>query len=75
MSNYVIRGCIEVKDEDGSTNVNPFVSEEQAQFWGVYKKEEDGYGGIQEIHQADFNSRDDAILFVDVLETQQNIIQ
>ena len=75
MSSYTVRGCIVEKEDDGSTNVNPYVSEEQAQFWGVYKKVEDGYGGIQEIHQADFNSRDDAILFVDVQEAQQNIIQ
>ena len=74
MSSYTVRGCIEEKEDDGSTNVNPFVPEEQAQFWGVYKKVEDGYGGIQETHQADFNSRDDANLFVAVMEAQQNFI-
>ena len=68
MNNYAVRGCIVEKEEGGWTNVNPFVPEEQAQFWGVYKRVADGRGGTQEIHQADFNNKEDAILFIAALQ-------
>ena len=68
MDNYIVRGCIVDKEADGSTNINPFGPEELTQFWGVYKKVDDGCGGTQETHQADFNNKEDAILFMAALE-------
>ena len=69
MKNYAVRACIVVEEEDGSTSVNPFTPDEHAQFWGVYKRVDDGSGGTQEIHQADFNNKDDAMFFVTALES------
>ena len=72
MSNYVIRGCIEERDDDGSVNVNSSIPDDNAQFWGLYRIEDDGCGHKQEVHQADFNDKEDAIVMSIVLDVRDS---